>query len=123
MPATGPSSSATSPSIPVVCDNDFNLPVVNPELSNKFHRMLTYQVENELRRRSKNCVAYDNAYGKSMKMLNDNRDHTAKPSLGHLANVIYRYTDPETNFKDVINKDPLVAVWAGHLFICLQNKV
>jgi hypothetical protein len=96
---------------------------VNPDLSKPFHEQLRNDVEAELRASAANMVAYDTAYVRCMRLLDENSEHTTKPMLGQLANVVYRYTDPTTNFGDVMKFDPLTAVWAGHLFICCQQKV
>ena len=104
-------------------DNTFTIPETDPHIRNNFHRILNRQIEKELRQHRSCFSAYDRAYVKSMKMLSDNQDHIARPSLGHLTGVVYKYTDPTTNFAAVYEIDPVVAIWAGHLFICLQKKV
>ena len=90
---------------------------------NNFHTKLMAGVEKELRTSDSNMMAYDKAYTRSMKLLEANTHHENKPMLGQLTNVVYRYCDPCTNFREVMDIDSITAVWAGHLFICCHEKV
>jgi hypothetical protein len=109
--------------LPLAETSSVNINAVDRDARNKFHRDLDDMVEASLRQSADNMAAYDLAYTRSMKMLAANIDHETKPMLGQLTNVVYTYADPMSDFSTLITIDPVVAVWAGHLFTCCLHKV
>jgi len=108
---------------PTSPDPIFEVPEIDHELKMIFHKELSKWVELSLRRNWKAMLAYDRAYDLSMKMLAHNANQVEKPSTEHMANVVFKYKDVDTNFWEVLSCDPPLALWVAHLFVCSTNEV
>jgi hypothetical protein len=93
------------------------------QLREDFHKFLIRTVNSKLSTGDlSHLESYQSSIRRGFEMLAANSTHDVKPGLLELANCMFVYADPYMNFWDAFASDPLVAVWAGHLFWCMLEQ-
>ena len=88
-----------------------------------FHALCGQKVAAKLQHGHAMKKAFNTDANRCMKFIRANIMHPQQPTLAQLVNCVFIYKELDTNFWDVVYADHLVALWAAHLFVCLQDYI